>query len=117
MSTKIAIHEYGATTQSYSIANLPATASVWDDCVTAINIAGFRPQQFPLQTIRAPGAWSSPGTNVDNAAASQAFAAGVLASPHVHGGQGPGHRAAIGCRVVLAGANYQFMKIYIGQFS
>jgi hypothetical protein len=120
--TRIAIHEYGATTKSHFIAGgIQSTGSIWQDCLDAIASVGFRPEQYPGQAIRAPGAWSNPANNVDNAAASQAFGAGVLANPHVHGGVGPRHRAAIGCRLtpaaVAAGGTYQYMKIYIGQFS
>lgn len=120
--TRIAIHEYGHPTKSYFIAGgVVASGSIWEDCLTAITAAGFRPQQWPGQTIRRPNAWSNPANNVDNAAASTAYSATVLAEPHVHGGVGPGHRAAIGCRLTPAapavGGTYQFMKIYIGQFS
>jgi hypothetical protein len=115
--TKIAIHEYGCTTSSHTIPDIPVGDSVWDDCLVAIELSGYRSGQFPNQAIRRPNAWSNPANNVDNAAASQQYNAAVLANPHVHGGQGPNHRAALGCRVAINGANYQFMKIYIGQFS
>ena len=117
MTTTVHIHEYNCTTASYTIADVPIGGSLLDDCVLVIGLTGYRSGQHPGQTIRAPGAWSNPAGNVGNAAAGQQFAAGVLASPHVHGGMGPGHRAAIGARTVAAGANYQYMNIYIGQFS
>ncbi|WP_156880403.1 MULTISPECIES: hypothetical protein [Thermomonas] len=121
-STHIAIHEYGNTTRSYVIpAGVVASGSIWEDCLNAISASGFRPAQWPGQTIRRPNAWSNPANNVGNAAASQAFVESVKKNPHVHGGVGVNHRAAIGCRltpqVVPAGSTYQFMKIYIGQFS
>lgn len=119
--THIAIHEFGATTKSYVIrGGVVATGSIWDDCLNAITDAGFRPQAHPLQAMRRPGAWSSPGTNRGNAAASKAWGADVMGTPHLHGGQGVNHRCAIGCRLtpaaVAPGGTYQFMKIYLGEF-
>lgn len=122
-NTKLAVYEYGAITKSFIVpSGVVRTASVWDDCVNALNAIGvaFRPNQWPNQTIRAPNAWSSPGSNIGNQAASTAYSAAVLASPHVHGGVGPQHRAAIGCVTNHAppvGGIYPFMKIYIGEFS
>jgi len=120
--THIAVHEYGHTTKSYVIrGGVTVTNSVWNDCVDAVCTAGFKPQQFPQQTIRKPGHWSTPANNLGNAACSQAYTNGVMANPHVHGGAGSTHRAAIGYRMTPAdnevGETYQFMKIYIGQFS
>ena len=119
--THIAIHEYNQTTKSYVIkGGVVASASIWEDCLEAITAAGFRPQQYPFQAIRRPNAWSSPATNLGNAAASKAWAEGVMGTPHVHGGQGKEHRCAIGCRLTPIGAQpgtiYQFMKIYLGGF-
>jgi hypothetical protein len=121
--TRIAVYEYGATTKSYIIhGGVIRSASVWDDCITALNdlSVNFRPQQWPGQTIRSPGAWSNPANNIGNAAASRAYSTAVLGSPHVHGGVGVTHRAAIGCVTNAApaiGGVYPFMKIYIGEFS
>ena len=119
--TRLAVHEYNQTTQSFVIhGGVTVTGSAWNDCVAALNQANFRPVQHPLQTIRAPGAWTNPGNNVGNVAVSTAFNGTVLGNPHVHGGQGVGHRAAIGYTATPAAApatHYEFMKIYIGQFS
>ncbi|VUD67311.1 hypothetical protein TDB9533_03729 [Thalassocella blandensis] len=121
--TRLAVYEYGATTKSYIVhGGVTRTASIWDDCITALNAisVNFRPQQWPGQTVRAPGAWSNPANNVGNAAASTAFGANVMSNPHVHGGVGVGHRAAIGCvtnNAPVIGGNYPYMKIYLGQFS
>ena len=122
-NTKLAVYEYGAITKSYVVANgVVRTASVWDDCINALNAldVAFRPNQWPGQAVRAPGAWSNPGNNIGNAAASTNYGPGVLASPHVHGDVGPQHRAAVGCvtnNQPPIGNIYPFMKIYIGQFS
>lgn len=122
-NTKIAVYEYGSTTKSYVVAGgVVRTACVWDDCVYALNAVGvaFRPYQWPNAAIRAPGAWSNPANNIGNAAASTQYGQGVLASPHVHGGTGVQHRAAIGCvtnHAPAIGGFYPFMKIYIGEFS
>lgn len=121
--TRIAVYEYGATTKSYVVqGGVVRSASIWNDCLTALNAlsVNFRPQQWPGQTIRAPGNWSNPANNIGNAAANTAYSAAVLASPHVHGGIGVGHRAAIGCVTNSApaiGGVYPYMKIYIGEFS
>lgn len=121
--TRLAVYEYNQTTKSFIVqGGVVRTLSIWDDCITALNAlsVNFRPRQWPNQTIRAPGAWSNPANNVGNAAVSTAYSAAVLADPHVHGGQGVGHRAAIGCVTNQApgvGNVYPFMKIYIGQFS
>ncbi len=118
MATVVHIHEYDQSTKTYTLdPTLPVGNSVWSDCVLAINLAGFRPQQHPGQTIREPGAWTGPGNNVGNRAVSMASGAAVLLMPHVHGGVGIGHRAALGCRNTVNGTNYQYMNIYIGQFS
>lgn len=97
-----------------------ATGSIWEDCLNAISDVGFRPLAYPMQAMRRPNAWSSPGTNRGNAAASKAWGADVMGTPHLHGSPGKEHRCAIGCRltpaVVPPGATYQFMKIYLGQF-
>ncbi|SFC96735.1 hypothetical protein [Pseudoalteromonas denitrificans] len=121
--TRIAVYEYNQTTKSYVInAGVVRGNSIWDDCITALNSldVNYRPEQCPGQTIRSPGAWSNPANNIGNAAVSTRFGAGVLADPHVHGGVGVGHRAAIGCVTNDApaiGGTYPYMKIYIGEFS
>ncbi|OUR97573.1 hypothetical protein A9Q81_12935 [Gammaproteobacteria bacterium 42_54_T18] len=121
--TKIAIYEYNETTKSYVIpGGVTCTLSIWDDCITALNAlsVNFRPGQFPGQTVRAPGAWSTPALNIGAAAVSTRYTASVLGDPHVHGGAGVNHRAAIGCVTNSAppvGGDYPFMEIYIGQFS
>lgn len=118
MPTVVHVHEYNQKTESFTIAaGLPVGASVWSDCVLAIGLVGYRSGQYPLQTIREPGAWTAPGNNVGNLAVSMAYSAAVLAMPHVHGGVGPNHRAALGCRNTVNGASYQYMNIYIGQFN
>jgi len=121
--TRLAVYEYGATTKSYIVhGGVVRTDSVWDDCINALTAlsVNFRPQQWPGQTIRRPGAWSNPAHNVGNAAASTSYNATVMGNPHIHGGTGVTHRAAIGCVTNSApaiGGNYPFMKIYIGEFS
>lgn len=119
MPTIVHIHEYGCTTSTHTIvgAGLPQSASPWSDCVLAISLVGYRSGQFPLQTIREPGAWSAPANNVGNAAVSMVYTAAVLGMPHVHGGQGVTHRAALGRRETVVGGYYQYLNIYIGQFS
>jgi hypothetical protein len=120
-NTRIAVHEYNQTTKSFVIhGGVTVTGNAWNDCVTALNQANFRPVQHPGQTIRVPAHWSNPGNNVGNVAVSTAYNGAVLGQPHVHGGQGVGHRAAIGYTATAAPApatHYEVMKIYIGEFS
>lgn len=121
--TRIAVYEYGATTKSYVVrGGVVRSASVWDDCINALTAlsVNFRPKQWPGQTIRSPGHWSNPANNIGNAAASASYNATVMGNPHVHGGVGGTHRAAIGCVTntpPAIGSTYPFMKIYIGEFS
>jgi hypothetical protein len=122
MPTIVHIHEYGCKTKSYTLSGnngsgVPQSNGVWDDCVLAISLTGYRSGQHPNETIRAPGAWSAPATNIGNGAAAMAYAPGVLAQPHVHGGRGVGHRAALGCRFTTQNGYYQYLNIYIGEFS
>ncbi|MCD9087847.1 hypothetical protein [Stenotrophomonas sp. SY1] len=122
-NTKLAVYEYGAITRSYVVPNgVVRTDCVWNDCIDALNALGvdFRPVQWPNAAVRRPNAWSNPGNNIGANAASTAYGPAVLGSPHVHGGIGPQHRAAIGCTTnnqPPLGNIYPFMKIYIGQFS
>jgi len=122
-TTHIAIHEYGCTTKSYVLNSLvPKSPSIWEDCLNAISLAalqGFKCGQHPIGAIRRPNAWSNPANNIGNQAAGKAWNNTLKANPHVHGGVGIDHRAAIGCTATAnaAGTHWQFMKIYIGQFS
>lgn len=122
-STHLAVYEYGHTTKSYILnTEVPCSASMWEDCLVALQLAamqGFKCGQHPLQQIRRPNAWSNPANNIGAAAAGQAWNGALMGQPHVHGGQGVTHRAAIGCKLTANAANthWQFMKVYIGQFS
>jgi hypothetical protein len=46
-----------------------------------------------------------------------AYSAAVLGMPHVHGGPGVTHRAALGRRETVVNGYYQYLNIYIGEFS
>jgi hypothetical protein len=117
-TTKLAVYQYGRTTASFVIAGgVKVTGSPWQDCVTALAQANYKHVGI---AIRAPGKWSSPGSNPGSLAASTKYGPGVLSKPHVHGGQGVEHRAAIGYTATPAPdpeTHYQHMKIYIGEFS
>jgi hypothetical protein len=117
MGTTVRVYEYNCGTVTHEIDDLPQTLNVWSDCINALQNANFRPQQYPGQTVRAPGAWTNPALNIENLAVTLAWNAAYLAQPHVHGGQGVGHRAVIGCKSTVAGNNYVTLRIYIGQFS
>jgi hypothetical protein len=116
--TNIAVYQFGRTTASFVIPNgVTVTNSPWTDCVTALSQANYKHLGL---SIRAPGKWSSPGTNVGFEAASTKYSEKVLGAPHVHGGQGVEHRAAIGYTATPAkppATHYEHMKIYIGEFS
>lgn len=120
-ATNLAVHEYGHTTRNFLLPHGVAKSnSIWADCITALQDADYHPQQHSAQTVRAPNAWSSPGTNIESAAASAQWNNAYLGQPHVHGGVGVGHRAAIGCRFSLHPGQppyYNWLRIYIGEFS
>ena len=122
MTTTVTIYEWKLNVTVYTIADVVASGSIWDDCLDAIQTTGYRSVNYPnnCSNIRAPYKWSSPNTNLQ-AQALVKYSEGVKQSPHLHSGPGKDHRAAVGCILnpanATAGQTYTTMSIYIGEFS